>query len=140
MIDGMDEIFVELIREVARTDGEAFAPREDVHEGETVVGEATPFMRKLYSLSEFFEREARQAALDHRYSSREESPCSEMEIIGTTLQAKGEALMAIFWLCARGESKQWANHIGVRKDWKLVTYEENPRETMLKKLFAGLGG
>lgn len=132
-----------IVEEIDGMDPELFHPRNPPQDGDVEMGEATQYMRKIYCLAQMVSRELDHLGIEHKYSSSdEESPCSETHSKMGELSAKKDALMELFWCCARYEFKNSApgDAVGVRKGWKIVRSKDAEGggfQTFLRKLTGG---
>jgi len=108
-------------------------PPYPLEKNDKVVGSLDDELKKLYTLWRQKVRESRMLMLDSEQNPEENTP----KAIKT--QAEAEILESIFWYECRAAFNSWeANRsIGVRKDWVVVTCEENSPQNFLKKLLGG---
>jgi hypothetical protein len=139
----MSESYVKtLLEEVEVAEGSLFPPRHAAEEKEKVLGEATPYMQKLWSLAKLCERDAAQMRLDHKFSAEDhgEDQCRIEATKYAMLTNKQEILELLFWSCVRTEFNAWGGmQLGLRKGWKIVDTLE-ARQNAVQKFLEILRG
>jgi hypothetical protein len=135
-----DKFLDGLLAEIASFDGSLFGPVDEVEEGETVVGTATEWQRKLYALTRHINRELKHAKVDHEFDGCDLSTCSHGDL--ARLAYRKSVLNEILWAAFREEFSIWTSPgVGIRKGWQVVTFQKQKKpQARIKGLIAGIMG
>jgi len=128
-----------LLEQIRCTDAE-YPPPNAVKRGEKEIGICTPYMKQLFSLARFYDRESNQLDINLEQAKLDASGQDEQDSEAQLEQAmadhrtkhaemigKYNLLMALFWGQVRGHFNMWGQEatIGVRKGWKIVKTAED---------------
>jgi hypothetical protein len=123
-LDDAKEILNQILAEVESADTEMFKPNGPFNpKNETVIGECDdPLIRKIWSISQFYRREAEHAKVDAK-------------INGTDIRYDGhfnkhddisDLLHILFWVLLRSRHQLWAKGgIGIRSEWRIVKLKDD---------------
>lgn len=122
--------------EIMLADPEAFPPKDPVRKTDDVMGECTDYMRRVWSLARFLEREMKQAKIELEYST-EKDPKLIARI--DELHDKSKMLQCMVWVEGQEVFKMWGHEkgLGVRVGWKFVEFDREEPEIIktLKGMF-----
>lgn len=125
-----------LHEEIMLANPEAFPPKQPVRKEDQVQGVCTDFMKRVWSLSRFLDREVKQAQLELEFA-----PEKDQALVARIdeLQDKSKILLAIFWVEGQDAFGMWGHGktIGVREGWKFVWRES--KEPEIFKVLRELG-
>lgn len=99
-------------------------PDTEVEQTDHVVGEVSPELRKLFSISRSMQMEAEQTGLNLRYGREKNQEAAQEKML--MLLDKSKILMQIFWSELKDVHNLWSQPaIGVRKGWKVVWSDDD---------------
>lgn len=97
-------------------------PTGDVQPKETIIGEATEEIKKLYTMWQSVEKSAALEMLKYRYDGlvTDEQKGKIIE-----LKARASIVESLFWLAVNEEYNLWPHDAtsGIRKGWHVVEFE-----------------
>ncbi len=99
--------------------GNIVEPDREVDGNDSVVGEMSEHVRKLYTLGKGLTQEAAQNALDCHFCTDKVRKL-ELEVKAAEYLAKAETLREIMWIELFEEFGLWGKDIGVRTGFKVV--------------------
>jgi len=110
-------------------------PAEEVKEGDTVVGELSDDLKKLWTLSKAVKKAAELLAVEVRYTP---SACPEEHGRVSEQATKARCLEMIFWISVLDELQMWGHPeaYALRAGWKVVEFKQ-PETNPFK--FLGFG-
>jgi len=126
-----------LLGEVQTMDENAFPPSDrEACQHEQVIGEPTPYMKKMWALSIMYQRESERLGVEVKFSPDDVRARAQAE----EAQYKCDTLREIFWTLVKQHTDSWGTvgALGMRKGWKLVRFE--PRDHMPPIFRRLLGG
>lgn len=120
-------------------DGKNLAP---VERGDTVVGEVPADLRLLLGLSNMLHEEARSVGLGHTadhlralsQGKKPEHECKDILHKALIIEEAADALKALFFVSLRHEMSIGANGIAIKEGWKVVTFDEEKRDSLSEML------
>jgi hypothetical protein len=107
-----------LLMEVEQMDENSFQPPIETLKDDKVVGEASPYTRKVWATAQYYARHVEELAVESRYSQPEEAKRMAPQIFEAC--QKRDLLAALGWLLARADAEYWKGNIGVRRGWQLT--------------------
>lgn len=130
-----------LFEEVEHFDSSLFPPLSaPVKNGEKVIGECPEYLRKFYALAQMFSREKDRLAVENKYTPK--GAPGEAEILRQLyeLNTKEDLLREILWAALRAELNSFEEQsIGLREDWKVVTYSRRGPQDFIDFIRERLG-
>lgn len=141
------KFMIELLGEIDGFDENMFPIHRAMDSGDKRLGELGPWLRKVYALMRYYDREVKLLMVDREYSKPEQcqADCRLCE-----MKYKHQMLHAMLWACLRGDGIRtndstvplWEHAcLGLRDDWTIVSCKEESDSGMpgfLKNLL-GLG-
>ena len=87
------------------------------------VGEMSDITRRLFTLSLFLEKNARQAGLDARYCA-DKTERLELRAKSQECMEKAKLIADLMWISIKDEFGLWGKPVGVRAGYKVVIMPE----------------
>lgn len=127
---------VSLLNEVDACDDAAFAPQSEASGEDEFIGEIPAgWLRKVYALALYYNREFDRISADWKYDRKNQEFASG----ASEAKDKHDVLIEIFWACAKDHFRLWGcgRCLGIRDGWKLVYTAHDGHEVsdFLKGLF-----
>lgn len=121
-----------LLMEVEQMDDGSFQPPIDPVKDDKVIGEASPYTRKVWATAQYYAKHVEELALEARYSQ----PAEAKKMAPQVFEAcqKRDVLSAIAWLLSRADADFWRGNIGVRRGWKLTRPNATSHQNFLDKI------
>lgn len=129
--------WLEVIRQDLKqiSDNDFIEPSAELEESEEVLGEVSPHLRRLWTLTAIMQKKAALAKVEmvfHSVPARRE----ELRAQVWELTSKAETLRKLFWIEVNDEFSSWSKHgIGIRRGWKVIVCDENPFSDILRRIF-----
>lgn len=113
-------------------------PPMEAEEDEEVLGEASPYLRRLWTLAAMMQKKAKLAELEIIYNSSHASQ-KELRAQASELAHKAEILRNVFWSETKDELNSWDRPaIGIRRDWVVVACNEDDLiPDIIKRIIGG---
>jgi hypothetical protein len=108
-----------MFMELENWDAEMFAPPWKPELGEVVLGIASSYACKLFSISRHFGREAERQEVELRYTPHGE-PYDAAYAHLDELRAKERICLGIFFACCADQFNAWGKPLGIRRGWHVV--------------------
>lgn len=122
-----------LIMELSGID-EFTEPEENVVKSDCVIGEASEDLKRIYTFAEKLRETGARYVIDARFSKNTQFRIESKKKL-CEIQAKIEAVMAIFWITLRDNFDLWDKEgVGIRKGWKVVYRKSESQNTLLNFL------
>lgn len=114
------KFLTDLLAEVEAFDAEVFPANVPLNaEDDKVIGEMSPYCRKLYALVRYLNRQGKVMAAEREYSSIEDLQ-GDAEVC--ELRYKTNLLKELMFAVLRAECKAWnVPCVGVREGWNVVS-------------------
>jgi hypothetical protein len=126
-----------LLQDVMAFDESMFTPPGKIEEGETVLGECTLYMRKLYAFSRNCEREAEHQAIELKHMSNQEGEeFRSARMMHEEMDAKHKLLRSMFWAEVNDHFKRWGDDscLAVVKGWKITSHSHDRNQPDMRNL------
>jgi len=125
-------ILANMVTEINNADPDAFPPTDSVEPQAVMLCTVQDsFIRKVYSLQNFYRREAAHSAIDQHYSLQDDNTSRRLAL-------KADTLNSIFWWMVHETYLHHPDHgSGIRKGWVLIKLPPQSFQDSLKNLFGG---
>ena len=124
------EVLEGLLREIDNADPEMFAPPAEKETGDQHLGVVTDeLIRKAFSLSSFYRREAKRLQVDMEALGKGVDNESQFHLLKT----KHEVLQELTWYLVRSQFDHWNHGIGLRKGWEVVSIPDDTDKAKITK-------
>jgi hypothetical protein len=139
------DVLARFLDEINQTAPELYPPTGKVEKNETVVGVATPLMRRCWSLMRQSRRDAEQIKLDVAFAGDEQDKLSLMARFGE-VDDKADLLKLLFWYLVETHFKLHGcggNTVGVRENWQFVISPEasdTSKQEVMRRIIGGIIG
>ena len=131
------KFIVDLLAEVDAMDESLFPSTYAVEPKDTVVGEASPWTRKLFALMRMYSRELKQLKVEIEF---DRTQGDQYKARYAEIDKKVDTLAEILWGSIRSDFQIWtADSIGMRANWKIVTTREDHQQSF-KRFLGGILG
>ncbi|MFY9493390.1 MAG: hypothetical protein WAP55_02865 [Minisyncoccia bacterium] len=133
--------WLEVIRQDLEQIGESdlIEPPAEAEEGEEILGEASLYLRRLWTLIAMMQKKAALAEVEMAFCSvPTPTRTEELRAQVWELTSKAQALKRFFWTEANDEFSSWDRPaIGIRKDWMVVVCKEDHIPDIIKRILGG---
>lgn len=125
----------QLLAEAEAMDENCFPPRAKAEESDKRLGEVPVQVRKLYALSQYYQRELDEKTLASKYGDTDDATIAA---IGSA-EERSKLLRLLFWYACRSEFNVMSEcSVGLREGWVAVSGPCNHRmPPFLKNLLGG---
>ncbi len=131
------KFIVDLLAEVDAFDESLFPSNYKIESSDTVIGDASPWTRKLFALMRMYHRELKQLKVEMEF---DESQGEQYQGRYVEIDYKVDTLKQILWGCVRADFQIWtAQSVGFRTNWKVVTTKQDGEQSF-KRFLGGILG
>jgi hypothetical protein len=125
------KFLTDLLGEVDRFDETLFPPHDKLEEGDTKIGELSPWLKKVFALARFCHKQAKLLGVERDYHSAEDANGDD-EV--SELKYKSDLLMEILWAATRSEKNLWsAQIVSVKENWMVTRSQSQEGEDDFKR-------
>jgi len=125
----------QLLVDIDQMDPTLFAITTPIRPNETVIGELTPYLRKLYCAWQFWSREHGRLSVDAKYTNDQATIIAIHRAADTS-----NSIQNLFWYLVQTEYQTFGKHVGLRVPGLVVTYtceHNNPLDGLIRQIFGG---
>lgn len=121
-------------------EGDLIGPQAEAEEDEEVLGEASPYLRRLWTLATMMQKKAALAEVEMMFCSvPTPTRIEELRAQVWELTGKAQVLKRFFWIEVNDEFNTWNRlTLGIRRNWVVVVCnEEDTIPDIIKRTFGG---